>query len=344
MRKFIGYFRLAEACQRPGCPVCRCVNDDSRRHLQALIDEHVNDPDTRRRMRAAWGLCNWHTWMLRTIPIAKTGSAIIYEDVLRVAVRRVEKLKDRPRFTWFRKLIAPTRPRLVERYMNRAHCPVCLASRDAELRYVDTAVDFAEDSHFALMYAESAGLCIPHIVHAIHRCSARPELGRLLQETTRKWRELCRNLEGFVRKHEYRHAEPISEAETSACEAAFEMLAGAPGLFGNGLHQEGPGALGTQRPDTSPVEKKCQEFDRPALESRIAGLSLQLGEASRRAAALHDQLARVAEDRNVLELNLAAERGANALALKRVAELQSENAQLRAAQPGRDCSLTDRAG
>jgi len=29
MRKFIGYFRLAEACQRPGCPVCRCVNDDS---------------------------------------------------------------------------------------------------------------------------------------------------------------------------------------------------------------------------------------------------------------------------------------------------------------------------
>lgn len=60
--KFFGFFRLLDACAKSGCPACRLVEDDGRRYLDALVYEQVNDPDTRRCIRAAWGFCNWHTW------------------------------------------------------------------------------------------------------------------------------------------------------------------------------------------------------------------------------------------------------------------------------------------
>ncbi len=31
--KFIGLFRLVDACERPGCPVCRCLESDARQYL-----------------------------------------------------------------------------------------------------------------------------------------------------------------------------------------------------------------------------------------------------------------------------------------------------------------------
>ena len=90
--KFIGYFRLIEACGQPGCPICRCATNDSRSHLNALLYEQVSDPDTRRAIRASWGFCNWHTWMLLEVESSAFGAAIIYADVLGLALRRSEGL------------------------------------------------------------------------------------------------------------------------------------------------------------------------------------------------------------------------------------------------------------
>src|SRR5437588_338841 len=73
--KFVGYYRLLEALDKPGCPICRCLLEDGRRHLDALLYEQVTDVETRRRLRAAWGLCNWHTWMLPTLGGGMTGAA-----------------------------------------------------------------------------------------------------------------------------------------------------------------------------------------------------------------------------------------------------------------------------
>src|SRR5215472_2076532 len=51
--KFFGFFRLLDACAQSGCPACRLVEDDGRRYLDALVYEQVNDPGTRRCIRAA---------------------------------------------------------------------------------------------------------------------------------------------------------------------------------------------------------------------------------------------------------------------------------------------------
>ncbi|HEV8584916.1 MAG TPA: DUF6062 family protein [Methylomirabilota bacterium] len=233
--KSIGYVRLVEACEKPGCPVCRCLVDDGRRQLDALLYEQVNDPDVRRRLRAAWGLCNWHTWTLQALGGAVTGSAILYADLIRVAARRVGRLRDR-RPARLARWPRRSRPRLVDRYRSRAPCPVCRTGRDAEARYVDTVVDFIDDPEFMRAYGKSSGMCVAHAVTAVERRAGASALRRLLDETLGKWEDLRQHLDGFVRKHEYRNVEPISEAEAAACAAAWGLVAGAPGVFGNDLH------------------------------------------------------------------------------------------------------------
>jgi len=106
-------------------------DQDGRRHLDALMYEQVNVADTRRRLRATWGLCDWHTWTLSMLGTAKTGSAIPYEDQLRVATQRLNQRRDRrpPRFMRWLEAMVPARPRLVARYVRRAHCLVCLTGR-----------------------------------------------------------------------------------------------------------------------------------------------------------------------------------------------------------------------
>lgn len=248
--KFISYFRLLGACETAGCPVCRCVIDDGRRHLQALLYEQVNDPETRRRLRSSYGLCNWHMWMMQSIGTNVTGVAILQEDLLGVVTRQAAQLRPRHRgllrrsLAWLHDAAGGVR-RLRERkivgtYAARSSCPVCDSGRDAEDRYSDAIADFIQDAQFLRAYANSSGLCVPHLMRIVALRADTAALSRLEHETVTKWEKVRRDLESFVRKHEYRNIEPISEAEAAAVTRAMEVLAGGPGVFGNDLHHETP--------------------------------------------------------------------------------------------------------
>ncbi len=242
--KFIGYFRLLEACGAPGCPVCRRVRDESHHHLESLLYEQVTDPDTRRDIRAAWGLCNWHTWMLLEVDDSLFGASIIYEDLLGLVLRRLGRHRDgspRARFGawlaargWGRRL-----PRIVELYRRRRICPVCAVATDTGCRCLLAMLKFVDDPELQLAYARSEGLCLPHTLQAIELGGGTSELRALLDRTHQKWAKLREDLETFVRKHDYRNREPFTEAETASYMRAFEMLAGAKGLFGNQLEFPG---------------------------------------------------------------------------------------------------------
>lgn len=256
--KFIGFFRLVEACERPGCPVCRCLEEDSRRGLAALLYEHVTDPQTRHRLRESWGLCNWHTWMLPDIDSSATGASILYEDLLQVCSHRVERLRDRGASPlvrlvhWLSGVAGEGRrrvlSRLVERYRERARCPLCAHLRLTEADYVTTVVERADDAEFDRAYEGSTGLCLPHVIHAVERSAGAMGLSRILQRTLHKWEDIRRDLERFVAKNEYRNREPITGAEADARRQAFEVLAGRPGLFGTDLHRGSAGVPHAEMP------------------------------------------------------------------------------------------------
>src|SRR5687768_18602733 len=98
--------------------------------MQALLREGVTDPVSRRAIRASWGFCNWHAWMLPEIENAPFGAAIIYEDLVRLVLRRSERLGRTPRRRRSGRWRAALggrfrRPSMVERYRARAVCPAC---------------------------------------------------------------------------------------------------------------------------------------------------------------------------------------------------------------------------
>jgi len=241
-QKFIGFFRLVDACERPGCPVCRCLAFDARQYLHALLYEQVNDPDTRTRLYASWGFCNWHAWMLRETSDPAFGSSILYADLLRLAGERLAPRSLRRAFGPFarlRRLFTWRQPPVVvERYRRRAVCPACCEMVRAEGRYLHTALRFADDSQFACAYERSQGLCVPHAIRAVALGAGGQEAGQLIDRTLPKWADLRRDLAGFIGKHDYRNRQPFTEAEGTAYLRVFETLTGAPGVFGNDAHRE----------------------------------------------------------------------------------------------------------
>src|SRR5438128_11790627 len=88
-RRFISELTLIDGCRQPGCPVCRCIDNDGRRHLDAMLWDQVTDPETRGRLRRSWGFCNWHARMALDLPGARMAMAIIYDDVLARGTRYV---------------------------------------------------------------------------------------------------------------------------------------------------------------------------------------------------------------------------------------------------------------
>jgi hypothetical protein len=236
--KFVGYFRFLEACVVGGCPICRCVRDESRSHLDALLYEHVTDPDTRRELRASWGFCNWHTWMLLEIENSLFGSAILYEDLVRLVVKRIRRFADRPRSrrpgSWLGLFGGRRRlPIIVELFRRRQVCPLCASAAETTDRYLTTAVRFVSEADFLAAYGQSDGLCAPHMLRALEIEAGSPGARELLDRTLAKWTKLREDVDGFVRKHDYRNREAFTDAETASYMRAFEMMAGAKGLFGN---------------------------------------------------------------------------------------------------------------
>jgi hypothetical protein len=241
--KHIGFFDLVEACREPGCPVCRLLERDARSDLDAMIYERVNDVETRRALRASWGLCNWHTWLLPEIHSSASGAAIVYADVLRVCIDRVRRGdRGRSRVAAFLdrlgvgRVWARSRSRVAALYDARPACPVCARCSGAESAYLDTLLAFMADPQLAAAYAQSHGLCLPHLLRAIDGGTESHALGELCHRTLEKWETLRQDLERFVAKYDYRNNEAFTEAERTSYTRAYEALAGRARLFGNDLH------------------------------------------------------------------------------------------------------------
>jgi uncharacterized protein DUF6062 len=232
--------RLLDACARHGCPVCRCVGEDSARHLTTLLHEHVTDPEVRTALRASRGLCNWHAGMLQGLPGAAFGAAIISADLLARERARVEALgrtASRRRShlaTLQRWLSRPTSAGSPAR--RPTHCLVCDGLQSAESRHLDALLALVDDPRFEDAFVQGDGLCVPHLALLVEHGSGAARAGaleRLIALAGARWRRLEAVLESFIAKHDYRARTPPTQEEGRAWRLALEMLAGAPGVFGN---------------------------------------------------------------------------------------------------------------
>ena len=240
-----GRRRLAEACARPGCPVCGCLRDAAGRHLSVILAEHVTDPLSRARLAEARGFCATHATALREMPEAALGTAIVYQGLVEQACRWLDEAVrsvGRPdgRRGW-RALVGRSRRTRGEPRPRRERCPVCVELIAAEACHLDALLEGIEGAELGPAYTASDGLCLPHLELALARAGARPEAARLAVLTREKLRALADELRRFVDKHDHRVRPSFTEREAGAWQQALALVAGRVELFGPDMERAAAG-------------------------------------------------------------------------------------------------------
>lgn len=245
VRSSLGPHRLAEACAHPGCPVCGCLRDVASRHLGAILAEHVTDPLSRARLAEAWGFCATHAAVLRKMPEAALGTAIVYQGLVEQACRWLDEAArsvatSGGRRGW-RALVGRPRRTRGEPRPRRERCPVCVELVAAEVCHLDDLLAGLEDAELGPAYAASDGLCLPHLELALARAGARPGAVRLVALTREKLRALADDLRRFVDKHDHRVRPSFTEREAAAWQRALALVAGRVELFGPQMERAAAG-------------------------------------------------------------------------------------------------------
>ena len=240
-----GHRRLAEACARPGCPVCGCLRDAAGRHLSAILAEHVTDPLSRARLAEAWGFCATHAAALREMPEAALGTAIVYQGLVEQACRWLDETArsagtPHGRRGW-RALVGRSQRTPGEPRPRRERCPVCVELVALEAGHLDALLAGIEGVELGPAYAASDGLCLPHLELALARAGARPGAARLAALTREKLRALADDLRRFVDKHDHRARPSFTEREAGAWQQALALVAGRRELFGPEMERDAAG-------------------------------------------------------------------------------------------------------
>ena len=346
--KFVAYAHLLDACPRRGCPVCRCLRELTLRALDTLLHEQVTDPETRRRLDRSDGFCAWHGDLVTEAGGSALGSAIVYESVLRRAVARLREIHREivtgPFRRWRGHRRASTPSSLVAAQGSRGACPLCVDLVESEAGYLRTVLDFVADGEFEQAYAGSAGLCLPHLELALARFPGHRSAAPLVAATLPKLERLAADLAGFVNKHDYRTEAALTPGEAAARTDTIRFATGAPGLFGRQVprpsgargsdsdaRRAGEAARSGDEDALAALQTRLDAlaFEKARLEQRVGELTRELGEETGRTAGLQYRLRLLEEDRRVLELNLAGERGAARTWERQLRELEAEVAALR---------------
>ena len=88
---------LMEACQKPGCPVCRLEQEVVEQYLTNLFEKHFHRHDIRAQVRSSKGFCKGHAWQVSELGLGRTFGAVIYHDLLMIARDDLQNL-ERPPF------------------------------------------------------------------------------------------------------------------------------------------------------------------------------------------------------------------------------------------------------
>ncbi len=231
--KFVMYFEALQAFAEPGCPVCRLVQQSSRRAVEALLSEQVNDPDTRWTLVASRGFCAGHSWMLADVQGSHLGVALIGRHLLAEALKALEAAPSRSVRRWQRLLkraVAGDRQSLPEWWRQGRGCPLCARMERTERDRLVLLLDYFGEAEFAAAWAHSPGLCLPHVCRACEVAPDHPRLPAVLAAHGERWAGLRDELDEFIRKHDYRFASEPMGAEGDSWSRVLGVLAGQPGL------------------------------------------------------------------------------------------------------------------
>lgn len=227
--------RMYRALQEDACPICTLTATSTRRFIDGFLHESVNDATLREELARAQGFCYRHAWqVLDADRYGGAGVTVLYLDFTQ---RTIEALRAHLRYapitqrlSWWRRILGRWLGRGVPHARlaalePRALCLVCRVEQQAEADYLADLARLLARADFRAQYAESRGVCLPHLRQMFARVDAETRL--FLAETTRaRLATLLHNLREYNRKHiwDFRAEPKLPEEQTAWIRAiAFEV-------------------------------------------------------------------------------------------------------------------------
>lgn len=230
--------RVREALSLGGCPVCRLAHHAVHRFLDTFLYERVNDPGTREELRAAWGFCPQHAWMLPAQRHPVLGVAITYLDLLRRLRSRLDTFLCRRRGGLARALWSSLRP--------SASCPACRHLRRMEEVYAASVADHASDPELRRALSGPAALCLPHLLLASSLARSEEAVRDLAASYRQAVLQLEADLSELVRRHDYRFRhEGLTPEQATSWLRALQAFHGRDPDEGRVEFRVRPGPLGS---------------------------------------------------------------------------------------------------
>jgi hypothetical protein len=202
------YIAFVEACNQPGCPLCRIEHDGVLKYINSLFHEQLNDFNLRDRLRDSLGFCPTHAYFaVDELSGNALGIALLYQDLIKFAMHH---LKD-PQGSF-----SPKR-----------RCPAC-EQRDLNMmRTFSELAKHIDDEAMSSALRKSDGLCLFHIRHALTHTRVPEKRALLLSIETEILGKLRADLAEFMRKSDYRFANETFGPERDSWRRAVAVVAGA---------------------------------------------------------------------------------------------------------------------
>ena len=217
---------LHNAYGQPRCPVCVLNDRDERRYIDYTLYDQVTNVHWREQIRDARGFCAAHTTRILTEGRSALGVALIAEDLLKTLQEAVGNSQNAGSRGWLRGAFGSAGRAIAGKVRPTRICPLCghlVQQTPVHLRSLlqDLATDEGQR-----IYADSAGLCVPHLVQTLDIGDPPEGIPALIGRQKAVWSGLEAELQEFIRKNDYQFTGEPSGEERDAWRRAFRTLAG----------------------------------------------------------------------------------------------------------------------
>jgi len=201
------YTAFVEACNQPGCPLCRIEHDTVLKYIGSIFYEQVNDYNLRDRLRDSLGFCREHAYFaVDELPGNALGIAMIYQDLLKFAMHHMHD------------------PQGVSTPKRR--CPACEQRDLSMMRTLSEMAKYIDSESMTVAFKKSDGLCLFHMRHALRNVRIPTKRALLISMEEDILSKLRAELAEYIRKNDYRFAKEAFGKERDSWRRAVGIIAG----------------------------------------------------------------------------------------------------------------------
>lgn len=225
---------LLRACQQPGCPICRLVQNEVDFYLQSALQGPTYNLAQREELWNSLGLCKEHSSRMLDLGLGNTITAAVgYHDILLTVIQQLQHVDLSPRrpkrlfLSKKRKSKLPLKfEAVVNVFIQHRPCPVCHLAETFSRSALETLLASLrmQEMHGAL--TSSDGLCLPHLRQLFEQVQDPEMCKELITMNVEQLETLRRKLIELIRQIEQNKDHKITQAEKDTWQIVINVING----------------------------------------------------------------------------------------------------------------------